>query len=138
MGNSMIGCLGLVELAAIDVANVLVFAIGVSVTAYAVYTAARFAKWMRTSDLSVVLVACVANDIVDNVCTLVFASNACANVLFDAQGNPNSINQWLAVMLRMLIFCCGHLVIVLVASRAAKDQARRDELAGRIMDCIDA
>lgn len=122
----------------LDTAHIAVFLFGVSVTIYAIATAVRHARWMKRNDLSLVLFACWADDVIDNIATLIFSANTVGYVIHsDASGGAVfAIHPWLGVGLRFAIFGAGALLMGAVSSKARSAAVQNQAIAAEARDVL--
>ncbi|MEM6363287.1 MAG: hypothetical protein AAF745_02590 [Planctomycetota bacterium] len=121
----------------LEIANVATFIFGLVVTFLAIASVVRFFRWINRSELAMVIVACLADDIVDNVATLIFSLNTFIRTMQDKpEAEVNWINPWIAIALRLAIFGVSFITIFVITKRAKQDEAKKARLFGKIQDTL--
>lgn len=107
-------------------ANAVTLAFGIAAVAYSGIMIVRNYKWIQQSNVSFVIVVMSADDVVDNLATLAFNSNAIlGGLLWGAQGaDVNAIHPTIGVLLRLSIYGMSMVAHATLQARAEEDRAR--------------
>lgn len=84
------------------------------------------ATWIRKSTVSVVIVAFMADDLIDGIATLLFAANTFYRTLAGVPRDEiNDVNPTAAVVLRLVIFTSSFAALY-IANKAGRKQLDKE------------
>lgn len=121
----------------IAIINICVFILGILVSIISVFTIITHIKWIKKSSASLILIFCLLDDLVDNICTLIFSSDTMIHVIKGVGGDSvNSINPILAITLRIIIFSFSFTLLYITHKHVKKYNKNKEKVVNDIKKVI--